>query len=204
MKLKKGKNKGFTLVELIIVVAVIAVLASVLAPQYLKYVERTREANDVQVATSLMRAASVAVLDPQNTAIIPGYYYVFEWRTGEDIEGLRNSSVIRMGEASKGSGGEGITANAYTYNETPPASDNWAAAEGRFARDICNVMGWTRTVSSQGTVNVGDAESEAGNEMNFRFAINSETTEIIILDETGNYNPDNPWIAKLGLDSAVR
>ncbi len=64
--MKKLQNKGFTLVELIIVVAIIAVLAAVLAPQYLQYVERSRESNDLQVATSIMRATTAAVADPQN------------------------------------------------------------------------------------------------------------------------------------------
>lgn len=51
-KIRKS-NKGFTLVELIIVVAIIAVLTAVLAPQYIKYVERAEDgaleaaANDV-------------------------------------------------------------------------------------------------------------------------------------------------------------
>ncbi len=62
----KKNNKGFTLVELIIVVAIIAVLATVLAPQYLQYVERSRESNDIQVAQNLIDAAVLAASDPAN------------------------------------------------------------------------------------------------------------------------------------------
>ena len=36
------KNKGFRLIELIVVVAIMAVLVGVLAPAYLRYVEKTR------------------------------------------------------------------------------------------------------------------------------------------------------------------
>ena len=36
---KKMNNKGFSLVELIIVIAIMVILVAVLAPQYLKYVE---------------------------------------------------------------------------------------------------------------------------------------------------------------------
>lgn len=39
-------NKGFSLVELIIVVAIMAVLIGVLAPQYLRYVEKSRLQKD--------------------------------------------------------------------------------------------------------------------------------------------------------------
>lgn len=61
--LKKLDNKGFTLVELIIVIAIIAVLAAVLAPQYIKYVEKSRISNDKQMADSLLTEVNVALTD---------------------------------------------------------------------------------------------------------------------------------------------
>ena len=48
MKKEKMNDKGFSLVELIIVIAIMAVLVVVLAPQYLKYVERSRNSTDLQ------------------------------------------------------------------------------------------------------------------------------------------------------------
>lgn len=42
MNTKKWKNRGFTLIELIIVVAVLAILVGILAPSYTKYVKKSK------------------------------------------------------------------------------------------------------------------------------------------------------------------
>ena len=62
--MKKMNNKGFSLVELIIVIAIMAILIVVLAPQYLKYVERSRNSTDMQTATEFMDACEVWAADP--------------------------------------------------------------------------------------------------------------------------------------------
>ncbi len=64
MKKEKMNDKGFSLVELIIVIAIMAVLVVVLAPQYLKYVERSRNSTDLSNATSMATALQVYAADP--------------------------------------------------------------------------------------------------------------------------------------------
>ena len=65
--MKKTNNKGFSLVELIIVVAIMAILIGVLAPQYIKYVEKSKVSADEDTMDSLTKAVQTAVTDD-------GYY----------------------------------------------------------------------------------------------------------------------------------
>lgn len=68
---KKKNNKGFTLVELVVVVAILAILVGLLAPQYTKYVERSRKAADVANLDSLVKAVEVAVADNVYSDLVP-------------------------------------------------------------------------------------------------------------------------------------
>ena len=58
---EKTNNKGFSLVELIIVIAIMAVLIAVLAPQFLRYVERSRYQKDITAVSELENAVEVAM-----------------------------------------------------------------------------------------------------------------------------------------------
>ena len=61
---KKMNNKGFSLVELIIVVAIMAVLIGVLAPAYLQYVEKSKKTSDCTALGSAMDALEICAADP--------------------------------------------------------------------------------------------------------------------------------------------
>ena len=63
MERKENANKGFSLVELIVVIAIMAVLIGILAPQFLKYVERSRQSTDKQNVDSIVSALEVYSVD---------------------------------------------------------------------------------------------------------------------------------------------
>ena len=58
-----NKNKGFSLVELIVVVAIMAVLVGILAPAYLSYVEKTRRGADEDMAEEVRHSIEVATAE---------------------------------------------------------------------------------------------------------------------------------------------
>lgn len=59
--MKKTSNKGFSMVELIIVIAIMAILAAALAPSLIKYINKSRLSTDVQTGTTIASAINAAL-----------------------------------------------------------------------------------------------------------------------------------------------
>ena len=55
------KNKGFSLVELIIVIAIMAILAAAIAPALIRYIDKSRKADDVAAAETINTAVNAAL-----------------------------------------------------------------------------------------------------------------------------------------------
>ncbi len=107
--MKKLNNKGFSLVELIIVIAIMVILVAVLSPVFTKYVERGRKSTDVQTASELVTAIQTAAVDPFNTTFSPSG--TKEIVDQDFIDSLDCGSMAVPKVKSKNSGNEG--ANFY-------------------------------------------------------------------------------------------
>lgn len=57
---KKRNDKGFSLIELIIVIAIMAILAAAIAPALIRYIDKSRKAVDIANAEVIFKAAEMA------------------------------------------------------------------------------------------------------------------------------------------------
>lgn len=55
------KNKGFSLVELIIVIAIMAILAAAIAPALIRYIDKSRKADDIAAAETINTAIQTSM-----------------------------------------------------------------------------------------------------------------------------------------------
>lgn len=80
-------NKGFSMVELIIVIAIMAILAGALAPTLIKYVNRSRLTTDVNNADNIAKAASLALVDKE----VADYVFTQTMPYSVDVDQLNSS-----------------------------------------------------------------------------------------------------------------
>ena len=64
-------NKGFSLIELIVVIAIMAILVGTLAPQFMKYVESSKQSTDMQAASALRTAIEAYVAENALSSTTP-------------------------------------------------------------------------------------------------------------------------------------
>lgn len=94
-KLRENEEKGFSLVELIIVMAIMAILVGVVASQVIPYMEKSRQSKDQQqlssLCTDIVSAISQADTDPGDidTELSAVGNSAGSW--GKVLEGLRSA-----------------------------------------------------------------------------------------------------------------
>ena len=99
-------NKGFSLVELIIVIAIMAILVGVMAPQLIKYIEKTNVSSDTQLCDTIKSAVTTAVMDPTVLNDSASKTTINGWNKWTNVSSLTGSSEVEkaiqdtLGESS--------------------------------------------------------------------------------------------------------
>ena len=119
--MKKNKNKGFSLVELIIVIAIMVVLAAVLAPQFIKYVESSKQSTDISNVGSYKTAIEAYVADSTEGTLPATITLTIDPTKGIYASIPLSDEGLAAGEGTATklrSNGWGTTAYTITYNCT--------------------------------------------------------------------------------------
>ena len=99
--MKKKLKKGFTLVELVIVIAVIAILSAILIPTFGNVISNAKESAAYSTASNALTKYTTTMAESQQATDLPnGYVYVFQ----KDVS-------LAQGEALA----EGQTSGAYVF-----------------------------------------------------------------------------------------
>lgn len=113
---KKNDNKGFSLVELIIVVAIMAILVGLLAPQYLKYVEKSRKSADASNLDEMVRAIQIYAADAEVT--LPADTYTITINATSTSVKATNTANTRKAKVA-------LNENAPDWAKTKLKSNKW-------------------------------------------------------------------------------
>lgn len=98
-KLQENDKKGFSLVELIIVMAIMAILVGVVASQVLPYMEKSRQSKDQQIISSLCTDITSAIAQSGESctgglAALSSLASITNDKTVTELEGLRSGKAL--------------------------------------------------------------------------------------------------------------
>ena len=135
MQMKKKQNKGFTLAELLIVVAIIAVLVAISIPIFTSQLKKARVAVNQANARAGEAAACAAYLEDPSYDII-----AYDIRSGKVAKSKTNSSTIasdlKIQAYSPNSNKVPIEISSWNENTSLPGNESYTLGDYYFYRYI--------------------------------------------------------------------
>ena len=134
-KYGKSAKKGFTLVELIVVLVILAVLAAMLVPALTGYIKRARQEKDYQMAATVLTAAqSAATYQYSQGSTTNKIELDTSAGNGTTVGNLIGDASNKISEVSFDVNGDGVITggsvkiNGYKYSWDPTKAE-WTASE---------------------------------------------------------------------------
>ena len=172
---RKIGNKGLSLIELIVAIAIMAILVGVIAPQMVKYIERAKQVKIEKEASEFMRSAQVALVDVTSQGKEPGSDVV--------------KNTVKNGPYYKDGTKYGNLTNWTVKNGVVMITENGVtkkASNAAFAEEFFSLLGITygKNVWNNGTSSIPISASEP--KLNPAGSLTKECIFQVFYDKVGN------------------
>ena len=134
--MKKMNNKGFSLVELIIVIAIMAILAGAIAPALIRYIDKSRKSNDVSAAKTFKTAVETAMSKELTYELLTAAKATPDTITDADGASITYAGVVKAEPGQSTDAANAATAITISHNVANPETNQVSDAEKEIAANI--------------------------------------------------------------------
>lgn len=141
-------NKGFSLVELIIVIAIMAILAGAIAPALIRYIDKSRKSNDISSAKTIKTAVETAMTNEDSYAGL----------TSDECSITLYGTAINFGSIPDGTTGADIEPWQSDFKSVVLSNLNGKCPKFKFKKECTDggkATAWEVVFSADGTIKVG-------------------------------------------------